>query len=78
MVSGIFVHLDLTILQTMQIEWLACLSSIATGQQSYSIAGRTFTRANLKEVSETVSEIAYAIKLNSGGIARTVYSDMSN
>ena len=41
------------------------------------MAGRTFTFADLGEVSDVVAEIAYALKLNSGGLQRTVYSDMS-
>lgn len=62
----------------MQTEWQACLSAIATAHQSYSIAGRTFTRADLSEVSKMVSEIAYAVKLAGGTLTRTSYVDVSN
>lgn len=60
--------------------WQACLTSIATGMQSYSIAGRSMTRANLAEVSDTVAEISYALQLKSGAptVVREVYSDMSS
>lgn len=78
MVQGLFVYLPLTTLQTMQATWLAALNAIAVGNQSYSIAGRAFTRANLQEVNQTIAEINYAIQLNSGGLQRTIYSDMSN
>ena len=61
----------------MQAAWLACLNTIAVGQQSYNIAGRSFTRANLAEVSDVLGEISFALKLNSGGLQRTVYADMS-
>lgn len=77
MIVGKFLALDVPTLTTMQTAWLACLNSIATGQQSYSLAGRTFTRANLAEVTDCLAEIAYALKVNSGGLARTVYADMS-
>jgi hypothetical protein len=75
--EGLFIHLDLATLQEMQTEWKACLTAIATAHQSYSIAGRSFTRADLKQVSEMVSEIAYAIQAKSGGLTRTVYADLS-
>lgn len=75
--TGKFVHLDTDTLNSMRTDWNACLKSIAVGHQSYSMAGRTFTRANLEEVSDMVAEIAYALKLNSGNIQRTTYSDMS-
>lgn len=78
MIEGLFVNLDAATLATMKTEWLACLSAIATAHQSYSIAGRTFTRANLKEVSNMLGEISYAQKLLSGESVRTVYADMSN
>lgn len=77
MVTGKFVALDVATLTTMQAEWLACLTAIASAHQSYSMAGRSFTRANLAEVSEMVGELAYALKRNSGGLVTTVYSDMS-
>lgn len=77
MVEGKFVALDVATLQTMQTQWLACLAAISTAHQSYSIAGRSFTRADLAAVTDTLAEISYALKLNSGGLVRTVYSDMS-
>lgn len=78
MISGKFIHLSTAALQTMQTEWTACLSAIATAHQSYSIAGRSFTRANLQEVSDMVAEVAYALALKGGTVQRVVYSDLSN
>lgn len=75
---GVFRFLPIATLQTMQVEWTACLSAIATAHQSYSIAGRSFTRANLKEVQGVLEEILWAIELKSGRIQQVVYSDMSN
>jgi len=77
MVSGKFVHLDSATLTQMQTDWKAALQAIAVGNQSYSIAGRTFTRAQLSEVAEMVAEIAYALKLQSGNLQTVIYADMS-
>lgn len=77
MVTGKFVALDVGTLTTMLAQWQACLTSIAVAHQSYSIAGRSFTRANLHEVSEMVGELSYALKLNSGGLVRFTRADMS-
>lgn len=77
MVVGKFVSLDVDTLTAMLTEWRACLTAIATAHQQYSIAGRSFTRADLAQVSDMVAELSYALKLNSGGLVKTVYSDMS-
>jgi hypothetical protein len=76
-VEGIFLNLDVGTLTTMLAQWQACLAAIATAHQSYSIAGRSFTRADLAEVSKMVGELAYALRRNSGGLVNVVYSDMS-
>lgn len=75
--TGKFLALDVATLTTMLATWQACLNTIAVGQQAYSIAGRSFTRANLAEVSEMVGELAYALKMNQGELQRSVVSDMS-
>jgi hypothetical protein len=76
-VTGKFQALDVDTLTAMLAEWKSCLTAIASAHQSYSIAGRSFTRANLAEVSDMVAELAYALKLNSGGLVKTTYADMS-
>jgi hypothetical protein len=76
-VEGIFANLDVGTLTTMLAQWQACLTAIATAHQSYSIAGRSFTRADLAEVSKMVGELAFALQLKNGGLRRTVYTDMS-
>lgn len=78
MIEGLFIHLDVDTLTEMQADWKACLKAISVGHQSYSIAGRSFTRANLPEVSKMVSEISYALKVKQGTLTRTVYADLSN
>jgi hypothetical protein len=78
MVTGKFRFLDSTALATMLTEWQACLSAIAVANQSYSIAGRSFTRANLAEVSDMVAELSYASGMKGGTIKTRTYADMSN
>lgn len=77
MVTGKFAALPLATLQAMLTAWLACLNAIAVAHQSYQIAGRSFTRANLSEVSDMVAEIQYAISVQQGTLQRTTYADMS-
>ncbi len=72
-----FVGLDSATLATMKTQWLACLASVSVGHQSYTIAGRTFTRANLSEVTSVVQAINYAIGKASGNLTRVSYADMS-
>jgi hypothetical protein len=76
MVTGKFVALDVGTLTTMLQQWQQCLTAIALNQ-SYSIAGRSYTRADLESASEMVSELSYALKRNNGGLVNVVYSDMS-
>ena len=58
----------------MQTEWAAALSAIATAGQSYTIGGRTFTRANLDEVAQMVDDIAYAKGVVAGTIHKRTYA----
>jgi hypothetical protein len=76
-ITGIFANLPLATLTQMQADWTNCLQAIAVAHQSYSMAGRSFTRANLNEVSRTLGEIAYAIRVQTGLVNRTV-ADMSH
>ena len=76
-ITGIFYGLPLATLQTMQTQWLACLAGIATAGQSYSIAGRQFTRANLSEVKDMVAELQAAIDLADGTRTTVTYPNFS-
>jgi uncharacterized Zn finger protein len=40
--------------QAKLVEWTTAETALATGAQSYSIAGRALTKANLREVGERV------------------------
>lgn len=45
--------IDLTQAETALAAWIAADAAVATGQ-SYSIAGRSLTRANAKEIRENI------------------------
>ena len=61
-----FVHLDVSTLQTMQSEYTTAISAVAAAGQSYSISGRSFTRANLPELTKTLADINRAINHANG------------
>ena len=68
-----FYGLPLATLESLRAKYLACLEAIAVAGASYSIAGRSFTRANLAEVSQTVKELTAAIESANGTrVRRTV------
>lgn len=76
--SGRFLHLDAATISTMLTTWKTCLNSIATAHQSYTIGSRSFTRADLAEVSSMVADLSFAQKVNGGQLRRMTHVDMSN
>jgi hypothetical protein len=62
-----FIGLPLATLTQMQTDWLQCLSDLAKAGQTYTMGGRTMTRANLPEIRTTLSELRIAISNASGG-----------
>ena len=77
MATGMYQGLSVATLTAMLARWEACLDGISVGGQSYSMAGRTFTRADLPEVGKMVDDLSVALQLKNGGLCRTVYSDFS-
>jgi hypothetical protein len=75
--TGRFYGLTAAQLTTMQTEWLACLSAIATAGQSYTIAGRQFNRANLAEVSQTIGDINDALARAQGTRTTQTFANFS-
>jgi hypothetical protein len=65
-----FFGLPIATLQELQGDFTACLKAIAIAGASYSIAGRSFTRANLAEVAQTIKELQAAIDNASGSRVR--------
>jgi len=62
MASGAFVGLPLATLTSLRDKYVTCLEAIAVAGASYSIAGRSFSRANLGEVTNTIAELNLAIR----------------
>lgn len=76
--TGAYIGIDLATLQTMLAEAQTTRTAILKAHQSYSIAGRSFTRAPLESVTKEIGEISYAIRLAGGTVQRVTYADMSN
>lgn len=77
MTDNNFIFLDPATLASLQTQFIACLAAIAVANQSYSIAGRQFTRANVGEVEQIVGKISFAIQYQSGRLTRNVLGNMS-
>jgi len=60
-----FIGLTIEQLNTMRAQWLQVLSDIAAGGQSYAFPGRSFTRADIPNVKQTLSELRAAIEVTS-------------
>jgi len=50
----------------MRTQWLQVLSDVAGGGKSYSFPGRSFSRADLPDIRNTLSELRTAIEFTSG------------
>ncbi|NBW17221.1 MAG: hypothetical protein EBR82_55510 [Caulobacteraceae bacterium] len=74
MARGDFVGLPVATLNSLRDKYVACLEAIAVAGASYSIAGRSFSRANLSEVREIIAELTLAIENASGTRIRTTYA----
>jgi hypothetical protein len=74
MAKGDFIGLPLTTLTSLRDKYITCLEAIAVAGSSYSIAGRSFSRANLGEVRDTIAELTLAIQQATGGRVRTTYA----
>ena len=78
MPSGLYIHLDAATLATMKTNLIAAHASVLTTGQSYSIAGRTFTRADLGKISQELAEVSFAQGIQGGTVVTETYVDMSN
>lgn len=72
-----YIYLPLADLQTLKASCLACLQDNFTAHQSYTIAGRTITRANIGQVSAILISVNYAIAFQSGTVSRESVADFS-
>lgn len=76
-VTGKFVGMASADLATMKTSLQAAYTAVLLGQ-SYSIAGRSLSRADLRAISDDLAEVTYAQGAASGDVQRVVYADMSN
>jgi len=74
MARGDFVGLPVATLNSLRSKYIECLEAIAVAGASYSIAGRSFSRANLSEVREIIAELTLAIENAAGTRIRTTYA----
>jgi hypothetical protein len=70
-----FIDLDPVDLAATQALYIQALKDVVTAGQSYSFQGRSFTRADIKEIRVTLGQINVAIRFQSGtGSFQTVYA----
>lgn len=67
--NDILVGLDAATLGTLKTAYTAALLAVAQNQ-SYSVSGRSFTRANLSEIKETLNQINRALEVANGTVVR--------
>ena len=67
-----FVGLDTATLTTLKTQCVAALSAILTNQ-SYSLNGRSVTRANLNEVKDMVGQIQAALDVATGAAPEVTF-----
>ncbi len=77
MAKGDFIGLPLATLTSLRDKYVTCLEAIAVAGSGCSIAGRSFSRANLGEVRDTIAELTLAIQSVNGTRIRTTYANFS-
>jgi hypothetical protein len=75
--TGQFLGLDTATLTQLKTDFVACLTEIAVGGQTYAIGNRSYTRADLAEVRNTVAEIQFALDRATGARARVVVDNFN-
>lgn len=72
-VTGAYVGLSAAELSTLRAETLAAISGVLKTGVSYSVGGRSFTKADLPELRENLAELNYALgQINGTVITSTV------
>lgn len=72
-----FFGLPVATLEELRDEYVAAIKAVATNGVSYSIGGRSLSRANLTEMRNTLGDIQSALLRASGSRRRTLYADFS-
>jgi hypothetical protein len=71
--TNAFVGLDAAKLLELQAAYTQVLLDIAQGGKSYTVPGRTFTRADIGDVKETLAEINAAIAVGTNSTPQIAY-----
>lgn len=77
-VTGQFFGLDSATLSSLLTAYTTALTAVATTGQSYSIAGRAFTRADLPQIRQTIAEIVAAQNRAAGTTGGQKYAAFGN
>ena len=72
-----FYGLPVATLTELRDEYVNAIKAVATNGVSYSIGGRSLSRANLTEMRNTLGDLTAAIDRASGSRRRTLYADFS-
>lgn len=72
-----FYGLPLETLESMRDEYVDAIRAVATNGVSYSIGGRSLSRANLTEMRATLGDILSAIERAKGRRVRTVHASFA-
>jgi hypothetical protein len=74
--AGTFTGLPLADLITLRTSYLAAVANLAVSE-SYSIAGRSVTRANLPDIKATLAELNTEIRRQQGTALTSTYARIS-
>jgi hypothetical protein len=72
-----FFGLPLATLEELRDEYLAAIKAVAVNGVSYSIGGRSLSRANLTEMRATLGDVLSAIARAQGTRRRVTYASFS-
>jgi len=72
-----FYGLPVATLTELRDEYVSAIKAVATNGVSYSIGGRSLSRANLTEMRNTLGDLTAALDRASGSRRRTLYADFS-
>jgi hypothetical protein len=72
-----FYGLPVATLEELRDEYVAAIKAVAVNGVSYSIGGRSLSRANLTEMRNTLGDVQAALDRTSGRRRRTLHADFS-
>jgi hypothetical protein len=72
-----FYGLPVATLEELRDEYVAAIKAVATNGVSYSIGGRSLSRANLTEMRNTLGDIQAALTRASNTRRRTTYASFA-